>query len=123
MTLSAIRRLISRAVVRVAMLKSVVFILRMARRHIVRRANNMPLRILCQEFLEGGKRRASRLSAGRGNPARGDLLTSTPSTGKMPHGGNEHAEQTNRPYLRRTSLASTANVFAAGCTSAGERAT
>src|SRR5712692_1544851 len=42
MMLSAIRRLISRAVVRVAILKFVVLILRMDNRHIVRRANNMP---------------------------------------------------------------------------------
>src|SRR4051794_26351524 len=53
MRLSAIRRLMSRAVVRVAMLKSVVFILRMGRPHIVRRADNMSPRALCQEFFQG----------------------------------------------------------------------
>jgi len=53
MTLSAMRRLISRAVVRVAMLKFVVFILRMSPKHIVRRANNMLTLMLCQEVFSG----------------------------------------------------------------------
>src|ERR1700749_1291317 len=69
MRLSAIRRLISRAVVRVAMLKSVVLILRMDKADIVRRADNIAPRIFCQEIFLCWLARLEISVAGRALPS------------------------------------------------------